>query len=150
MNQELRADRRSPPPVRVVAGIVIEGNRVLVAQRPEPQSFALKWEFPGGKVEPEESAETALDREFREELGMGVEILRPYGEIRYRDGSGRDLEVRFFLARRVGGRPRPVEVAAVKWVDTEALTRVDFIPANKTIVNRLVLDIRAGRVGEAD
>ena len=94
--------------------------------------------------------ETALDREFREELGIGVEIVRPYGEIRYRDRSGRDLEVRFFLARRVSGRPRPVEVAAVEWVDSEALTGVDFIPANKEIVTRLVEDIREGRVRGAD
>lgn len=137
----------SPAPVRVVAGIVVEGDRVLLAQRPRWQTFALKWEFPGGKVEPGEAPGRALDREFREELGIGVEIVRPYGEVKYRDGSGRELDVRFFLARRVAAdQPRPVEVEAVEWVDAAALAGVDFIPANKEIVARLVEDTRGGRI----
>ena len=64
--------------VRVVAGIVVEAGRVLIAQRPRPQSFALRWEFPGGKMEPGESPEDALDREFQEELG--IRIFDPEGE----------------------------------------------------------------------
>lgn len=129
------------PEVRVVAGIVIEGGRVLIAQRPHPQSFALKWEFPGGKLEPEESPEAALDREFREELGIGVVPVREYDVIRYQDPAGRDLEVRFYLARRTSGEPEALEVEDVRWVTAGELARVDFIPANKPVVERLARDL---------
>ena len=132
--------------VRVVAGIVVEEGRVLIAQRPHPQSFAHRWEFPGGKVEEGESIEDALDREFREELGVGVVAIREYGVIRYRDPGGRDLEVRFLLARRTGGDPMPLQVEAVSWMLAEKLPEVDFIPANREIVERLVVDVREGTV----
>ena len=132
--------------IRVVAGIVVEGDRVLIAQRPHPQSFALKWEFPGGKIEAGESTEEALDREFQEELGVGVESLGEYGVIRYRDPGGRDLEVRFLLARRTTGDPMPLEVEAVSWMPADRLSEVDFIPANREIVERLVVDVREGNL----
>jgi 8-oxo-dGTP diphosphatase len=133
--------------VRVVAGIVVEAGRVLIAQRPHPQSFALRWEFPGGKMEPGESPEHALDREFQEELGIRIQAVREYGEIRYSDPSGRDLRVQFFLARRREGTARPVQVEAVDWVEAADLPEVDFIPANREIVSRVVEDIREGRLG---
>jgi len=124
-------------PVRVVAGIVIEAGRVLIARRTEAQSFGLQWEFPGGKVEAGESDAEALVREFREELGIEVAAGEPYDRIAYRDGRGRDLEVVFYRARRLSGTPRTVEVAAVDWVPGAELEAIDFIPANRRIVDRL-------------
>jgi mutator protein MutT len=130
----------------VVAGIVVEEDRVLISQRPHSQSFAHKWEFPGGKVEEGESVEEALDREFREELGVGVVSVREYGVIRYRDPGGRDLEVLFLLARRTAGNPMPLQVEAVSWMPAEKLLEVDFIPANREIVERLIVDVREGNL----
>ena len=75
------------PPIHVVAGIVVESGRVLLAQRSRHRSFPLLWEFPGGKVEPGEQPEAALVREFREELGIEVEPAGIYTSIEY---SGRD------------------------------------------------------------
>ena len=77
---------------------------------------------------------------------MGVVAIREYGVIRYRDPGGRDLEVRFLLARRTGGDPMPLQVEAVSWMLAEKLPEVDFIPANREIVERLVVDIREGKV----
>jgi 8-oxo-dGTP diphosphatase len=122
----------------VVAGIVIEAGRVLIARRTEAQSFGLQWEFPGGKVEVGESDGEALAREFQEELGIEIEAGEVYDRIRYRDGRGRDLEVIFLRARRLSGEPRTLEVDAVEWVPGEELGKVDFIPANRRIVDRLV------------
>ena len=123
--------------VRVVAGIVIEAGRVLIARRTEAQSFGLQWEFPGGKVEAGETDGEALAREFREELGIEVEAEDLYDRIRYRDVRGRDLEVVFLRARRIAGEPRNLEVDAVAWVAKDELGKVDFIPANRRIVERL-------------
>jgi hypothetical protein len=96
--------------VRVVAGIVVEAGRVLIA-------------------------------------GIRIQAVREYGEIRYSDPSGRDLRVQFFLARRREGTARPVQVEAVDWVEAADLPEVDFIPANREIVSRVVEDIREGRLG---
>ena len=64
----------------VVAGILKQQDRILICRRRADQAHPLKWEFPGGKVEPGESPEAALTRELREELGIesepGVEIMR--------------------------------------------------------------------------
>lgn len=129
-------------PLQVVAGIVVEHGRVLVAQRHRDQSFPLLWEFPGGKVEAGETPEDALAREFREELGIAVEARRAYGVIEYPGGDGTPIRVRFFLARRLEGSPRALEVEAVAWVPATDLPRVDFIPANREIVNRLREDLQ--------
>lgn len=128
-------------PIEVVAGIVVEHGRVLVAQRHRNQSFPLLWEFPGGKIEAGESPQDALAREFREELGIVVEIQSPYGAVEYSGKDGRALRVRFYLARRVQGSPRALEVEAVAWVPAKDLPRVDFIPANRKIVNRLAEEV---------
>ena len=62
--------------VPVVCAVIIRDGRVLIAQRPAHKHLALKWEFPGGKVEPGESAEAAIVREIREELGCDFAIGR--------------------------------------------------------------------------
>ena len=56
--------------VEVVAGLIFDQDRLLVCQRDSRGSFALKWEFPGGKLEPGEEYEGALRRELKEELGI--------------------------------------------------------------------------------
>jgi 8-oxo-dGTP diphosphatase len=138
--------------IEVVAGIVVEGGRVLIAQRRADQSFPLNWEFPGGKCEAGESAEAALDREFREELGIGVAVLGLYEEVCYRDPAGVEVRVVFLRARKRRGKPRPLQVAAVDWVDAAGLVAVEFIPHNRRIVARLVEELAGdesgGRGGE--
>jgi len=128
----------APGPLRVVAGIIVEEGRVLVAQRTREQRFGLKWEFPGGKIEAGESPEDALVREFREELGIETRALDPYDRIRYRDAWGKELDVVFHRAERTGGEPEPLEVAAVAWVPVGRLAALDMIPANRGVVDRLI------------
>src|SRR5215468_8749864 len=60
--------------ITVVAGLIQQGGRLLVCQRRRDGAFALKWEFPGGKVEPGETYENGLRRELREELGIEAHI----------------------------------------------------------------------------
>jgi 8-oxo-dGTP pyrophosphatase MutT (NUDIX family) len=87
-----------------------------------------------------------LAREFGE-LGIGVEIQSPYGAVEYSGKDGRALRVRFFLARRLQGSPRALEVEAVAWVPAKDLPRVDFIPANREIVNRLAEEVEERGAG---
>jgi 8-oxo-dGTP diphosphatase len=137
-------------PIEVVAGIVVEDGRVLVARRRADQTFPLQWEFPGGKREGGESAEAALDREFREELGIGVSALGSYGEVRYRNPAGEEVLVRFLRARVKKGTPRPLEVAAVEWVDADRLGVLEFIPRNRGVVKQLVRELGSAPGGRGE
>lgn len=123
--------------VHAVAGILLDEGRVLLTQRAEGQSFPRMWEFPGGKVEPGESPEEALIREFHEEVGITIAAPVPYDRIHYRGPGGRDITVDFFRVGSFRGVPRALEVAAVAWVALGDLAEVDFIPANELIVRRL-------------
>jgi mutator protein MutT len=135
------------PEIAVVAGIILEGGRVLVARRLEHQSFGGHWEFPGGKVEAGESPEAALEREFQEELGIGVRVLAPYHVVRYRNRQDQPVRVDFFRAERRGGEPRLLEVAEVRWADAAELGRLRFIPANEPVVAKLAAELEAGAWG---
>lgn len=139
-------DPENPPEIEVVGGLIIEAGRVLVARRTSDQAFPLRWEFPGGKVEPGESPEEALDRELAEELGIRARVIREYGGARYVDPAGRRYRIRFYLARRTAGEPAPVEVDAVDWADAERLGALDFTPADREILGRLRADLDAGRL----
>lgn len=61
-------------PVRVVAAVITDQARILACRRAAGKAAAGKWEFPGGKVDPDEAPEAALTREIREELGVGVQV----------------------------------------------------------------------------
>ena len=111
----------------VVGVAILRDGRVLAARR------TGGWEFPGGKVEPGESAEQAAVREIAEELGCVVELtgwLEPVVEIR----PGLDLRVA--TARLVAGEPvpRPGEHDAIRWLAPTDLGAVDWLAADRPFV----------------
>ena len=131
-----------PPPhagegdkqVEVVAGVIADARgRILLARRTEGRDLAGLWEFPGGKREPGESAESALARELREELGVEVDI----GPVVWTTRAG-PLLLRFFRCRWLGAqRPRPLGSVQFRWVRREDLSALDFPPADAGIVSAL-------------
>lgn len=109
---KLNRPRRTPGTkageVRLVAAALIlrpgeAGDEVLVCQRKPDQPMALKWEFPGGKIEAGESAEQALKRELNEELGIDAEIGRPLIRIRHNYRNGGAVDLQFFVVRSFAG-----------------------------------------------
>lgn len=128
-------------PVPVVCALIIRDGRVLIAQRPANKHLALKWEFPGGKVEPGEEAAAALLREIREELGCEIEITAALQSVRHCYERG-EIELMPFLCRLTAqsSDPQPHEHAALAWVRAADLGGYDLAEADLP-VSRLLRDV---------
>lgn len=126
-----------PPPVHigdVVCAIIEREGSFLVAQRPEGKPLALKWEFPGGKVEEGEPALEALHREIREELGITITVsgmLKPVFYA-YPDFS---LRLLTFLCTIRSGEPRPREHLALEWISLDSIGDYDFPEADLPVLD---------------
>lgn len=122
--------------ITVVAGLIREGDRILICQRPANKARGLLWEFPGGKVEAGESKREALVRECREELGVTLKVGKVYAELTY---EYPDVTVRLtlFEARIGEGVPRNIEHADIRWIKPEEITEYPFCPADKEICGKI-------------
>jgi 8-oxo-dGTP diphosphatase len=123
--------------LHVVAAVMFDGcGRVLIARRPPGKSRAGMWEFPGGKLEPGESAAAGLERELAEELGIRVLAARPLLALRH-DYPELRVELAALLVERYAGEPAGLEGQAVKWVRPAELYTHEMLPADRPIVDRL-------------
>lgn len=118
-----------------VAAAVIRGadGRVLIARRPLDKHQGGLWEFPGGKIEPGESAEAALDRELREELGIRVRRARPLIRIHH-DYPDKRVLLDVWEVTAFDGEPHGAEGQPLAWVSDRELPSYDFPAANRPIV----------------
>jgi 8-oxo-dGTP diphosphatase len=124
--------------VHVVAGILRDAaGRVLIAQRPEGKHMAGGWEFPGGKLHAGESAEEALTRELREELGVEIEGLERFMTIDHAYPDRRVI-METFLVRRCLGEPRGREGQALRWCPILQLATAGILPADVPIIEALL------------
>ena len=122
--------------VLVVAVALIDPDgRVLLAQRPEGKSMAGLWEFPGGKVEPDETPEVALIRELREELGVDTEAscLAPLTFASHGYESFH-LLMPLYACRKWEGIPAPQEGQAIRWVRPRDLRDWPMPPADLPLI----------------
>ena len=124
------------PHFRIAAGIVERGGKVLVSKRKPEAHLGDVWEFPGGKVHPEESPEQAVVRELREELGIGVRVERLFARVEH-EYADRTIELLAFLCALEEGKPTPIHCAACEWVSLRDLVRYPFPEANQTLIKRL-------------
>ena len=118
----------------VVAGALIAGGSVLLAQRRRPPELAGLWELPGGKVAPGETEPEALRRELREELGVDVVVGDRLGEdVRV----GETLVLRAYFVEQTGGTLHPHDHGALRWVEATGLFDVEWVPADRAWVPAL-------------
>jgi 8-oxo-dGTP diphosphatase len=124
--------------VQVVGAAILEGDRVLVAQR-SGGPYDGCWEFPGGKVEPGEADLSALVREIAEELGVPIEPQEFLGEVLLDGvvggGPPGASTLRVWWARILdGNRPVAREHAQLRWVGVAELDDLDWIPADRPLL----------------
>jgi len=122
--------------IDVTAAIWIEHGRVLIARRRPGASQAGLWEFPGGKVRPEESPAQCLTREIKEELGVRIVVGEFFGEsiYAYEEQTVRLLAYR---VRAAAGVLSANDHAELAWVDKADLDRYRFCPADVPFVEKL-------------
>lgn len=125
--------------VIVAAALVDADGRILVQQRAAGRAMAGLWEFPGGKIERGESAEMALVRELKEELGISTETacLAPAGFGTAPTDDGRQLLLLLYVCRKWGGVPQALDAAALRWVRPLQLHDLPMPPADLPLIGLL-------------
>jgi len=123
---------------RVVAALIFQNEKILVCQRTRHQTMPLKWEFPGGKIEPGEQPREALRRELQEELGIEANIGDEVARIRHDYKSGSAVELRFFTVREYKGEIENRIFKDMRWAERSELPSFDFLEADLGLVRNLV------------
>ena len=128
--------------IRVVAAEIRDAQGLyLITQRLPHAGMPLLWEFPGGKVEPDESDEAALIREIREELDVGIRILGKSVSLR-RDYDPYVIDFHSFSAQIVDGEPERIGVWDFRWVRPSELSAYPFPPVDQATIDVLLGDGR--------
>jgi len=124
-------------PTVVAAAIIQRGGLILICRRRPGQAHALKWEFPGGKVEAGETPPEALARELREELALDARIGREIERYEFAYPGKNPLLLIFYAVEDFTGEPQNCVFAAMRWVRTLELPKFDFLEGDVEFVNRL-------------
>ena len=124
--------------LHVACAIIEQNGTVLTAQRSAAMSLPLKWEFPGGKIEAGETAEECLIRELREELGVSVFIGSALSPATH---SYPDFTVTLypFTCRLTGGAVSMYEHHALKWVEPQQMSDLDWAAADLPVIREYLV-----------
>ena len=121
--------------LEVCAGLIWRGDRLLIGQRSEAKHMN-RWEFPGGKIEANESPQEALRRELEEELGIQCEIGEHFLTNDY-PLEQKTLRLHTYQVLNFTGEARPLIHKKIHWVTIQDLSQYDFLPADQAIIERL-------------
>ena len=125
--------------ILVSAAIIISNDKILIAKRGKTKRLPNLWEFPGGKVEKNESPEVCVVREIQEELNVNIKVNCHYKTVQYIYDFG-DIKLISFLTEYESGTIELTEHADYKWVDIDELYHFEFAPADIPIVNKLLVN----------
>jgi 8-oxo-dGTP diphosphatase len=122
---------------QVAAALIRRGDEILCCQRTEHQALALKWEFPGGKIETGETPAEALCRELEEELGIAAQIGREITQVLHTYQNGNSVNLHFYVVERYDNELQNRIFRDVRWVKRSDLPSLDFLDADKELVQKL-------------
>jgi len=113
--------------LQVVAGIIEREGRILICRRKAQQSHPLKWEFPGGKVEKNETLPQALERELAEELDIRSITCEEMTRYEYTYPGKHPIRLIFFRVTEFEGEPRNLIFEEMRWEPRQNLASFDFV-----------------------
>jgi 8-oxo-dGTP diphosphatase len=120
----------------VTAALIMKNNQILIAQRGPDGKQALKWEFPGGKLEAGETPEECLRREICEELGIEIQVKEHFLDSVYDYADG-TIKLRAYWAEWLSGSLTPLVHQDLKWVSLTEMENYQFPPADLPIIAKL-------------
>ena len=123
-------------PTNVVAAIIKKNNRYLIVQRNKNKHLGLKWEFPGGKVNSNESFKEALIREIREELNITISVQDKIAQETYKDHKI-DIHLFYFLCTQLSYTIELREHEKMDWVEKKDFGKYDFAEGDGNILSLL-------------
>jgi len=122
----------------VVAALIESEGKLLVCQRRRDDTFALMWEFPGGKMKAGETPAAALARELREELGVAARIGPEVYRTRHKYPQMTEpIELIFFQASLESAEIQNLAFETMQWRVPATLTELNFLPADRDLIERL-------------
>ena len=124
--------------IKVVAGLILQNNKLLICQRPNFKDHPLKWEFPGGKIKNDETNEEALIREINEELSIKVincDELISYN-FNYKDLNKR-VFIYFYLVNNFSGKVINNFHKELKWIEIKDIREYDFLEGDLKIIDHI-------------
>ena len=119
-----------------IACIISSGSKVLLGKRLPSGSMGNRWEFPGGKIEPNETREQAIVREIKEELDMDIEVNEYLAEKTFVYPE-KQINLIALSCTKTGGEIKLLEHEAYRWVTNTELDQFEFAPADLFIVDKL-------------
>ncbi len=120
--------------LKVTCAIIINGSTVLCAQRGASMSLPLQWEFPGGKIEADESAEACIQREIKEELNLDIRILERGPSALHPYKEGQLLELIPFVCTVADGELQLREHAQARWCTPQEMDSLQWAEADLEIL----------------
>lgn len=130
-------------PLIVTAALLRKDSKILITKRPADKQQGGFWEFPGGKLQSDETPQQALQRELREELDLEIEVGAIFEAVYHRYDWGPVL-ILVYECRPLGEVIRNLEVDDHRWLAVEQLSEYDLLPADRPIVDKLLHQGRHG------
>ncbi len=122
--------------IDVVAAVIKKNNLYFIAQRNRNKHFAYYWEFPGGKVDKQETFENALKREIKEELSINIKVFNHIASEKHKDEKI-DVNVHYFLCQSLNDNIILFEHEDMKWLKKNELKKFKMAPGDSKIIKYL-------------
>lgn len=119
-------------PTKVSAAMIKDGDKILLCQRPKGKRHELLWEFPGGKIEPNETEEDCIIREIQEELDVTLGNLKRLTTI-----QADDVSITYFEATIISGELKMIEHNDIKWVNKKEIINFNLCPNDKLMTEKI-------------
>tara|TARA_Y100001935_G_C17158518_1_gene434075 strand:- start:106 stop:516 length:411 start_codon:yes stop_codon:yes gene_type:complete len=122
--------------IKVVAGLILQNDKLLICQRPKFKDHPLKWEFPGGKIKKHESSEDALIREINEELSINIISYKELISYSFNYSNlNKTVIINFYLIKNFRGNILNNFHIQLKWIEIKDIHEYDFIEGDLKIID---------------